>query len=151
MHICGTCMSYSSGSITTKFCTCIDSGGVVTYAKFCCDSVDGGITNGQPQGLRSLVPFVFQNAQIRQSFLFKLCHSQQTGRRAVVQYNGVWHGIYYSTEVTQVENTDYFDLTKHTVITHPHQQDAGLILGLRPANERRRYSVTTFLIGWAQA
>ena len=26
-----------------------------------------------------------------------------------------------------------------------------LILGLRPANERRRYFVTTFLIGWVQA
>ena len=28
---------------------------------------------------------------------------------------------------------------------------AGLILGLRPANERRRYFVTTSLIGWTQA
>ena len=28
---------------------------------------------------------------------------------------------------------------------------AGLILGLRPANERRRYFVTTSPIGWAQA
>ena len=28
---------------------------------------------------------------------------------------------------------------------------AGLILGLRPANERRGYLVTTSLIGWAQA
>ena len=27
----------------------------------------------------------------------------------------------------------------------------GLILGLRPANERRRYKVTASLIGWAQA
>ena len=26
----------------------------------------------------------------------------------------------------------------------------GLILGLRPANERRRYFVTASLIGWAQ-
>ena len=31
------------------------------------------------------------------------------------------------------------------------QNHAGLILGLRPANERRRYFVTTSLIGWAQA
>ena len=29
--------------------------------------------------------------------------------------------------------------------------NAGLILGLRPANERRRYFVTTSLINWAQA
>ena len=28
---------------------------------------------------------------------------------------------------------------------------AGPILGLRPANERRRYFVTTSLIGWAEA
>ena len=27
---------------------------------------------------------------------------------------------------------------------------SGLILGLRPANERRRYFVTTSLIGWSQ-
>ena len=27
---------------------------------------------------------------------------------------------------------------------------SGLILGLRPANERRRYKVTLSLIGWAQ-
>ena len=26
----------------------------------------------------------------------------------------------------------------------------GLILGLRPADERRRYKITSFLIGWAQ-
>ena len=30
------------------------------------------------------------------------------------------------------------------------QPCAGLILGLRPANERRRYKVTPSLIGWAQ-
>ena len=28
---------------------------------------------------------------------------------------------------------------------------SGLILGLHPANERRRYFVTASLIGWAQA
>ena len=31
------------------------------------------------------------------------------------------------------------------------QYKAGLILGLRWADERRRYIVTTSLIGWAQA
>ena len=30
-------------------------------------------------------------------------------------------------------------------------RDERPILGLRPANERRRYFVTTSLIGWAQA
>ena len=39
---------------------------------------------------------------------------------------------------------------------HAHMQlmlqeaKAGIILGLRPANERRRYKVTPSLIGWAQ-
>ena len=35
----------------------------------------------------------------------------------------------------------------------PHilsDSNAGLILGLRPVNERRRYKVTQSLIGWAQ-
>ena len=32
-----------------------------------------------------------------------------------------------------------------------NQYNAGLILGLRRANERRGYIVTTSLIGWAQA
>ena len=43
---------------------------------------------------------------------------------------------------------DYFNeipgITSNTAYT-------GLILGLRPANERRRYFVTASLIGWAQA
>ena len=30
------------------------------------------------------------------------------------------------------------------------KKNTGLILGLRPANERRRYKVTPSLIGWAQ-
>ena len=34
---------------------------------------------------------------------------------------------------------------------HGKLYHTGLILGLRPANERRRYFVTTSLIGWAQA
>ena len=37
--------------------------------------------------------------------------------------------------------------------TFPHTWGTivGLILGLRPANERWPYFVTTFLIGWVQA
>ena len=30
------------------------------------------------------------------------------------------------------------------------QETSGLLLGLRPAKERRRYKVTPSLIGWAQ-
>ena len=32
----------------------------------------------------------------------------------------------------------------------PSVEKPGLILGLRPANERRRYKVTPSLIGWVQ-
>ena len=47
-------------------------------------------------------------------------------------------------------HTQYYiniNITKHRMglIWNP-----GMILGLRPANERRRYFVTTSLIGWAQ-
>ena len=34
---------------------------------------------------------------------------------------------------------------------HAIQSPVEVILGLRPANERRRYKVTPSLIGWAQA
>ena len=40
--------------------------------------------------------------------------------------------------------------TRHNNATHSCKHDTGLILGLRPANERRRYFVTTSLNGWAQ-
>ena len=38
----------------------------------------------------------------------------------------------------------------HPTQHRPAVQYSGLILGLRLANERRRYFVTTSLIGWAQ-
>ena len=34
--------------------------------------------------------------------------------------------------------------------THTYTHAQGLILGLRPANARRRYKVTPSLIGWVQ-
>ena len=43
-------------------------------------------------------------------------------------------------------NVDLSPATSHGI-----QEISGPILGLRPANERRRYCVTTSLIGWAQA
>ena len=44
-------------------------------------------------------------------------------------------------------------IKKQYHITHArsHVNASGLILGLRPVNERLRYTVTTSLIGWAQA
>ena len=40
--------------------------------------------------------------------------------------------------------TSLVEATEHIV------QFTGLILGLHPANERRRYEVTPSLVGWAQ-
>ena len=40
-------------------------------------------------------------------------------------------------------------MTKDT--RYPVHESVGLILGLHPANERRRYFVTKSLIGWVQA
>ena len=42
------------------------------------------------------------------------------------------------------------DVYTFFVKKHVSCYDPGLILGLRPANERRRYLVMTSLIGWAQ-
>ena len=42
----------------------------------------------------------------------------------------------------RINFTDYLE---HAIHMH------ALILGLRPSNERRRYNVTTSLIGWVQA
>ena len=36
------------------------------------------------------------------------------------------------------------------VIATSDGANVGLILGLRPANEKSRYKVTPYLIGWAQ-
>ena len=37
-----------------------------------------------------------------------------------------------------------------TILMSEQHVISGLILGLRPANERRRYKVTSSLIGWAK-
>ena len=48
-------------------------------------------------------------------------------------------------------NGNFVDLSLNTATEHAENQTIiGLILGLRPANERRCYKVTTSLIGWAQ-
>ena len=44
----------------------------------------------------------------------------------------------------------YIQTFSYTLGRH-HDESPGLILGLRPANERRRYKVTTSVIGWVQA
>ena len=56
--------------------------------------------------------------------------------------------IILCNEKTHVVEILPFDLTYTTEQTLLAKI---IILGLRPANERRRYFVTTSLIGWAQA
>ena len=53
--------------------------------------------------------------------------------------------------VVDQHGSSVFDTrTKHTPLFVTKYILPGLILGLRPANERRRYKVTPSLIGWAQ-
>ena len=44
-----------------------------------------------------------------------------------------------------------FQIISLTIVYSTLYPVAGLSLGLRPANERRRYFVTKSLIGWVQA
>ena len=46
--------------------------------------------------------------------------------------------------------TYVFNIQMNIDVGHYTRQIAGLILGLRPANERRRYKVTPSLISLAQ-
>ena len=52
----------------------------------------------------------------------------------------------YQVIVIEIPNSFLFNFAIRLVLI-----DTWLILGLRPANERRRYFVTTSLTGWAQA
>ena len=45
---------------------------------------------------------------------------------------------------------DRQSIHNHIVWLQGHDDITGLILGLRPANEKWRYVVTTFLVGWTQ-
>ena len=55
----------------------------------------------------------------------------------MVMWHYMWH--YYRTYL------------QHSLLLHNIAYSPGLILGFRPANESRRYLVTSSLIGWAQA
>ena len=71
--------------------------------------------------------------------ILDLCYSQECG-------------MYVSSKdrsATRHVNGDYFWQQKYTEIVNNGGRIARLILGLRLANERRRYFVTTSLIGWA--
>ena len=57
----------------------------------------------------------------------------------------------YPNETHTTECNTCVNFLRHTVYIYALVCDnAGLVLGLRPANDRRCYCVTTSLIGWAQ-
>ena len=65
------------------------------------------------------------------------------GDKMILRPSYLHNGISYTGKMTSlywISPSGHF-CSRHT----------GLILGLRPANERRRYFVTTSLIGWARA
>ena len=57
---------------------------------------------------------------------------------------------YKVSNVIAWEHTIYGLLNIVAPDYHVFDSISGLILGLHPANERRRYKVTPSLIGWAQ-
>ena len=57
-----------------------------------------------------------------------------------------YHNAYISQLECKLIDTPYNLCMPRTV----QYKGSGLILGLLPANERRRYKVMTSLIGWAQ-
>ena len=58
----------------------------------------------------------------------------------------IWNSIFVKQAMVNMQLA--LGPRPHSYLMH---MDAGLILGLCPANERRRYLVTTSLIGWVQA
>ena len=66
-------------------------------------------------------------------------------------YNDNISRVLYRKEVSRAGRSNYIPHVLWGVIAVPVLDTSGLILGLRPANERRRYFVTTSLIDWAQA
>ena len=57
--------------------------------------------------------------------------------------------IIFKNELIDI-NTFLVETTSALMSSVLKQSYTGLTLGLRPANERRRYTVTPSLIGWAQ-
>ena len=67
-------------------------------------------------------------------------------------YTASRHDLFFGTNITQ---TFCFSLLNRNTLEHfgHHHvhENTGLILGLHPANARRRYKVTPSLTGWAQS
>ena len=62
-----------------------------------------------------------------------------------------FHDIYHMFQNSILEDYKRFNNGSMPLLIVFKFQGAGLILGLRPANERQRYFVTMSLIDWAQA
>ena len=86
--------------------------------------------------------------------LYSAIQDMQIGRCTFFNNNktslSYWHYPFWSSEVLymMIKDDKIFgrgDATEGVIERH-----SGLILGLRPANERRRYKVTSSLIDWAQ-
>ena len=69
------------------------------------------------------------------NFALNMESSSHSAKILISRLNLFWHVSLDNNYMVECETNIY---------------NTGLILGLRPANERRRYFVTTSLIGWAQ-
>ena len=79
-------------------------------------------------------------------------------RKQVIQTRMIGKNMHVLKQEFQWRKTDQSSamakLVRHTHLAETVQEmfdvESRLILGLRPANERRHYKVTPSLIGWAQ-
>ena len=67
-----------------------------------------------------------------------------------VKFISIYCKILFSAAFSFGLNFSIPDYSRLCLKSQCFHKAAGLILGLRPANERRRYKVTPSLIGWAQ-
>ena len=57
----------------------------------------------------------------------------------------------WGENISNFSGTIMLDIAKHHEVPGHLPTDAGISLAMFPANERRRYSVTTSLIGWVHS
>ena len=124
--------------IVAKYCTWHDSCAVVACAKHCSDMIPyNGVTLKPIFHFPSNVSF---DGKIAMKWATDLVLSSRNDR------NMISHKELYNSKPSRIGGSVILSpFWKHGLIQH-HQRSG---IGMRPANERRRYNVTSSLIDWA--
>ena len=102
-----------------------------------------------------IIPFLLLFSQIKSTYALSLAPVTMSPSRSVVYI--VKMGPVWAFSTTRISVLSFHTYTSPLMapvnvrLFWKLQDYSGLILSLRPANERRRYFVTTSLIGWEQA